>query len=454
MNKLNSKKAIAAVIAACCLAAAIIAAVSLIIIRASGGGTEYAVTEYSVKVSINGTDMAAYDISGRGPYIILEDLESAGLAAEFEDDENISIYYTEKKSVKTENISGKTAKFVNKKHYINSEKKVKYLKQYTDSSKTINRMYSVKNLHLVSVYDLRSCGIIEEVSESSEKVIAMRTAEELVPKTQTAKKSSSRRADIVKPSDGEQFTSYDTDMVTIFLDPGHGKASGLMSDAEKTEYGWTTDSNGVWGEWRHWRNGKYGADCIGDDGVSQSGKCLYPIENGDRDTEPDINMQNCLAAKEQLEQMGYKVVLSRESNYENPSITKRINDAVISGAELYVCVHSNAGGGSGTAYISLNEKSDYYALHPDDEYAKQGNILGKIINDKIAEKTSLQIHGSGEIENEEYLILFHKSPITCAYLEIGFFDDENDLKILNDEYDEIGRAIAEGIDEYCAQYIN
>lgn len=454
MNKFKSKKTAAAVTAACCLAAVIAAAVSLTFMHARGGRADYAVTEYGVKVSINDTDMAAYDISGGGPYIILEELESAGLAAEFEDEENISIYYTEKKEVKIGNISGKKAEIINKKHYINSEKKVKYLKQYSDSSKTVNRMYSVKNLHLISVYDLRSCGIIEETSESSEKLIAMRTAKELIPKMQTAKKSSGRRPDIVKPSDGEQLTSYDTVKATVFLDPGHGKASGLMSDEEKTEYGWTTDKNGIWGEWRHWRNGKYGADCISDDGVSQSGECFYPIENGDRDEEPDINMQNCLAAKEQLEQMGYKVVLSRESNYENPSVTKRINNAVISGADLYVCVHSNAGGGSGTAYISLSEKSGYYTQHPDGEYAKQGNILGKIINGKITEMTSLQTHGSGEIENEEYLILFHKSPMICAYLEIGFFDNENDLKILNEEYDKIGCAIAQGVDEYCAQYIN
>lgn len=453
MNKFNSKKTIAAA-AVCCLALILAAAVLFAFMNTRGGKTEYAVTEYGVKVRINGTDIAAYDISGGGPYIILEELETAGLAAEFADEENISIYYTEKKAVKTENISGKKAKIINKKHYINSEKKVKFLTQYTDSSKTADRMYSVKNLHLISVYDLRSCGIIEETPESSENLIAMRTAEELIPKTQTAKKSSGKHTDIVKPSDAEQFASYDSDKITIFLDPGHGKSSGLMSNEEKTEYGWTMNANGEWGEWRHWRSGKYGADCIGDDGGSQSGECFYPIENGDRDEEPDINMQNCLSAKEQLEQMGYRVVLSRESNYENPSITKRINDAVISGASLYVCVHSNAGGGSGTAYISLSEKSGYYAQHPDGKYAEQGNILGKIINGKIAETTSLQTHGSGEIENEEYLILFHKSPITCAYLEIGFFDNENDLKILSEEYDKIGRAIAEGIDEYCAQYLN
>lgn len=449
MNKF--KKNTAAITAVCC-AAAVIAAAAIAVICARGGRTEYTVTEYGVHLSVNGTDMPSYGISGSGPYIVLEELEMAGLAAEFADEENISIYYTEKKELKTENISGKKAEIINKKYYINSEKKVKYLKQYTDSSKTVNRMYSVKNLHLISVYDLRSCGIIEEMPESSEKLIAMRTAQELMPKTQT--KSSGHRPNIVRQSGQERFTSYDTYKATIFLDPGHGKASGLMSDEEKEEYGWTTDKNGVWGEWRHWRNGKYGADCIGDDGGKQSGECFYPIENGDRDEEPDINMQNCLAAKEQLEQMGYRVVLSRESNYENPSVTKRINDAVISGADLYVCVHSNAGGGSGTAYISLSEKSGYYAQHPDSAYAEQGNILGKIINGKIAEMTSLQTHGSGEIENEEYLILFHKSPMTCAYLEIGFFDNENDLKILNGEYGKIGRAIAEGIDEYCAQYIN
>ena len=151
--------------------------------------------------------------------------------------------------------------------------------------------------------------------------------------------------------------------------------------------------------------------------------------------------------------MGYNVIMSRESSDENPSVTKRISDAKNADADLYICVHSNAGGGSGTAYIAQSENSGYYANRHGDNIS-HGNALGEIINNKIADETPLSVHGSGCIDFMPYLILFQKSPMVCAYLEIGFFDNENDLNILNSEYDRIGHALADGIDEYCGLYIN
>lgn len=255
-----------------------------------------------------------------------------------------------------------------------------------------------------------------------------------------------------------QATDEPVKKITVFLDAGHGKPSNTMSDEEKRACGWIQKDDGRWGEWRHWRDGQYGIDCEKNDGAgfAQPKDCWYPIENGNRDTELEINLQNCLSAKTHLEEMGYEVILSRKTNDENPSITKRIDDAVNSGADFYVCVHSNAGGGKGTAYIAMDESDSYYAMHRGNngEFAKNCNQLGKIINDKIAENTSLDIHGNGCLDFEPYLILFQKSPITTAYLEIGFFDNESDMAILSAEHDKIGRSIAEGIDEYCALRVN
>ena len=57
-------------------------------------------------------------------------------------------------------------------------------------------------------------------------------------------------------------------------------------------------------------------------GTPDGGSCWYPIENGDRDIEPEINLNNTLNAKKYLEEMGYEVRLTRNSNDENPSMTK------------------------------------------------------------------------------------------------------------------------------------
>lgn len=241
----------------------------------------------------------------------------------------------------------------------------------------------------------------------------------------------------------------------IVLDPGHGKSSSEMSADEKREYGWIyNEARGQWGEWRHWKSGTTWEDCKGSGcsgRVTPNGGEWYSIGAGDRDVEPNIDLQNSLAAKKYLEEMGYTVRMTRTSNEENPSITQRLkncypnkNTSAAPDADAFICIHSNAGGGRGTSYIALSGNYDQKGIPGD--YAARGNALGKAMNDKIAAATSLSNNGS--IDSMPELIAFCKSPVTCAYLEIGFFDDSSDLSILKNESDAIGKAIAEGIDSF------
>lgn len=241
----------------------------------------------------------------------------------------------------------------------------------------------------------------------------------------------------------------------IVLDPGHGKSSGAMSASEKEASGWVQNSSGSWGEWRHYKIGSSTVDCGGsgcNGRVTPNGACWYPIGNGDRSTEPDVNLQNALAAKRYLEQMGYIVRMTRTTNDENPSITKRLsycypgNDtSATADAAAFICIHSNAGGGRGTAYIQLEGEYDQRGISS--TYVTDSNRLGKLCNDKIVENTSLS--DAGVISFEPELIAFCKSPVACGYLEIGFFDSTSDLGILQSESDSIGKSIAEGVDAYC-----
>lgn len=247
----------------------------------------------------------------------------------------------------------------------------------------------------------------------------------------------------------------------IVLDPGHGKPSSLMTAEEKTASGWVQNPSGQWGEWRHYKIGSATENCEGtgcNGRVTPNGACWYPIGNTDRNVEPDINLQNALVAKRHLEARGYTVRMTRTTNDENPSITKRLsycypdNDPTKApDAIAYICIHSNASGGnsSGTAYITAMGPYDQAWIT--DSYVDDSNALGKKINDKIINSTSLGIYGNGEITFEPELVAFCKSPIPCAYLEIGFFDNASDLEILNSESENIGKAIAEGVDEFCTQ---
>ncbi len=247
----------------------------------------------------------------------------------------------------------------------------------------------------------------------------------------------------------------------IVIDPGHGKPSSQMSAEEKIASGWVKNSQGQWGEWRHYKIASESVDCEGmgcNGRATPNGACWYPIGNSDRNREPDINLRNALAAKKYLEARGYIVRMTRETNDENPSITRRLsycypnNDTSQKPDALcFICIHSNAGGGSayGTAYITAEGPYDQPWI--DGRYVDNSNALGRICNNKITEATSLELCGNGEITFEPELIAFCKSPVPCAYLEIGFFDNENDLTILNSENDNIGKAIAEGVDEFWRQ---
>lgn len=240
----------------------------------------------------------------------------------------------------------------------------------------------------------------------------------------------------------------------IVLDAGHGISSYEMTDTEKSEQGYEYNSEKKqWGEWRHYKNGTFGEDCHGEGCTRlapEGSSCWYPMGYGDRNTEPEINLKNALTAKVYLEQMGYEVRMTRVTNGENPSMNKRAsycfpeNDITKDpDAELYVCIHSNAGGGKGTSYIELS--GEYAQAKISDDYAVQSNRAGDIINKSIAEVSGFQLN---QPVKSPHLILFNKLPVPIAYLEIGFYDDAEDIKILETLNDKIGKAIADGVDEY------
>ncbi len=278
-------------------------------------------------------------------------------------------------------------------------------------------------------------------------------SEQTVPDAQTADEP--EQGDTENQAPAAEPTELVKEKI-IVLDPGHGKSSSLMSEEERGLSGWAQNDDGDWGEWRHWKSGEMWIDCCGSgcNGLApENGSCWYPIENGDRDGEGEINLRNAQAARNYLQEMGYTVRMTRETNDENPSITERIRSCypqkdvtAAPDALVFVCVHSNAGGGSGSAYLSLGSGYDQGGISP--TYVEDGNSLGAYINNRIVTETSLSAYSDGCYPGQPYLILFHKSPIPVGYMEIGFFDNSSDLAILESESDAIGRAIAEGIDEY------
>lgn len=178
--------------------------------------------------------------------------------------------------------------------------------------------------------------------------------------------------------------------------------------------------------------------------------CFSQMVKSDRKTEPEINLANALAAKRYLEQVGYAVRLTRITNEENPSFTRRLsycfpdNDSALTpDADVFVCIHSNAGGTKGSAYVAPSGTYDQ-AWIPDD-YAEKSSLLGRLCNAAIVGNSSLDQWANGAITFLPDLIMFRKAPVPCAYLEIGYFDAPSDLAVLRSESDRIGYGIAQGV---------
>ena len=244
----------------------------------------------------------------------------------------------------------------------------------------------------------------------------------------------------------------------VVLDPGHGKSAYLMTDLEKEAAGWVRNENGTWGDWAHYAVGSGWEPCLGlycSFAPRDPNKCFSQMARSDRQTEPEINLANALAAGRYLEQIGYEVRLTRTTNDENPSFTRRLsncfpdNDNTLApDADVFVCIHSNAGGTTGSAYVAPSGTYDQAWIPAD--YVEKSCRLGRLCNDAVVGNSSLEQWDGGAITFLPDLIMFRKAPVPCAYLEIGFFDVPSDLAILRSESDRIGYGIAQGIHAYFA----
>lgn len=387
----------------------------------------------NAKVYINHTEIPSYGFNNR-VFIAAEDLESFGAVIIKSDEGNITLTY-DRISENAEHIRSFSA-----------------LSAGTDIYQADFKLYinGAETEHYLSGgYNIIPAEALKRLPHTSLNYINNKyhftMSTDIENPDKTAKKSDN-------DTDTDNITAPSVKRI-IVLDPGHGKSSSSMSETERINNGWVYNSTrSQWGEWRHWKNESVWNDCEGEN-CNHYGDCWYPMANGDRNTEPDINLANCLSAKKYLEEMGYTVRLTRSTADENPSITKRLSycypnqDISVSpDADAFICIHSNAGGGSGSAYIELS--GEYTQSGISDSYTEDGNRLGQMINDEIVSETSLSRHGSGKIGSEGYLIAFNKSPVICGYMEIGFFDNTSDLAILTNEVDKIGKAIANGIDKF------
>lgn len=110
------------------------------------------------------------------------------------------------------------------------------------------------------------------------------------------------------------------------------------------------------------------------------------------------------------------------------TITQRINESNSWGADLHICIHTNAGGGDGTLVMCWKNNTD-------NKYVKNVyNAVAKLSpgkDDGIKVNTSL-----AEIKNTKAVVV---------YVECEFHDDKELASWIVKNVDAIGKAIAEGV---------
>ncbi len=162
--------------------------------------------------------------------------------------------------------------------------------------------------------------------------------------------------------------------------------------------------------------------------------------------EKDINLAVAVKVRAILENEGYRVVMTRESDelsYGLERAAQVVNEAK---ADLVVSIHSNAGGGTGTEACytygkSTDGKSQDLAVRLTQEVSSQ---LG-LTNRGIFLENDLARCGFGS------QLYIHDMNAPAALIEMAFIDTDVDRELLVNQQEALARAIAEAVMGYLGE---
>ncbi len=156
--------------------------------------------------------------------------------------------------------------------------------------------------------------------------------------------------------------------------------------------------------------------------------------------EEEITWQIADKLRNKLEDMGYTVVMTRDKltdSIANTSVLESLQSRVDLGHEslsdLFISIHCNAGGGSGTEAYSFSKKS--YAGH-----------LAQMIQKNITSNTNLYDRGT---KTANFFVI-QNTLMPAVLIETGFIDSDRDTKVIAsvDGQEAIAQAIADAVYEY------
>lgn len=212
----------------------------------------------------------------------------------------------------------------------------------------------------------------------------------------------------------------ETDGHIIGIDPGHQSESVDMSALEPNGPG----------------SSEMKAKCTSGTQGTYSGVPEY-----------QLNLEVSLQLKDELEQRGYQVVMTRTDNETAISNMERAQYAAAQGAEIYVRIHANGDDShtaSGALTMSPSQNNPYIP-----QLFEQSDRLSRCIIDSYCAATGFQNLG---IQYTDTMTGINWSTVPVTILEMGFMTSQNDdLKMNDAEFQKtMVQGIANGIDSYFA----
>lgn len=176
-----------------------------------------------------------------------------------------------------------------------------------------------------------------------------------------------------------------------------------------------------------------------DPGHNYSGVDTGAAGNGLR--EQDITYYIAEKLKPILERNGFQVIMTRNSLKENvstesvsASLARRAEIANRSGADIFVSIHCNAGGGTGT--------ETYYCTGSGD-----GKVFATFLQSGLIDAVGLRNRG---VKSARYAVL-RNTNMTAALVETAFIDTAGDALYLGDPIQQ--QSFAEGIARGICDYV-
>lgn len=156
--------------------------------------------------------------------------------------------------------------------------------------------------------------------------------------------------------------------------------------------------------------------------------------------EKEINLQIGLALRDKLEQMGYEVLLTRETDVE-VSLEERANLANAASADVYVSIHQNAWDTSDVTGVETWYHADESNPNP------ESHRLAKLVHQKVLEATQEK---DRDLREDDTLYVIRETKMASCLVETGFLSNAKNRKELCDaEYQaKIVAGIASAIELY------